>query len=67
MNSSTKPKKKFEMFSKSRKDLSKYAPRIITTTINVDKIKDVIGPGGKMINKIITASIMIINYISFML
>ena len=36
-----------------RKELSKYAPRIITTTISVDKIKDVIGPGGKMINKII--------------
>ena len=38
-----------------RAELSKYAPRIITTTINVDKIKDVIGPGGKMINKIIDA------------
>ena len=36
-----------------RKELSKYAPRIITTKIDVDKIKDVIGPGGKMINKII--------------
>ena len=36
--------------------LSKYAPKIITTTINVDKIKDVIGPGGKMINKIIDAT-----------
>ena len=36
-----------------RPELSKYAPRIITTVINVDKIKDVIGPGGKMINKII--------------
>lgn len=39
-----------------RAELSKYAPRIITTTINVDKIKDVIGPGGKMINKIIDAT-----------
>ena len=39
-----------------RKELSKYAPRIITTTIDVDKIKDVIGPGGKMINKIIDAT-----------
>jgi len=37
-----------------RKEVSKYAPRIINTTINVDKIKDVIGPGGKMINKIIS-------------
>lgn len=39
-----------------RAELSKYAPRIITTTINVDKIKDVIGLGGKMINKIIDAT-----------
>lgn len=37
----------------SRSDLSKYAPRIILMNINPDKIKDVIGPGGKMINKII--------------
>ncbi len=36
-----------------REDISKYAPRIVATTIKVDKIKDVIGPGGKMINKII--------------
>ena len=36
-----------------RKELSKYAPKIITTKIDVDKIKDVIGAGGKTINKII--------------
>ncbi len=36
-----------------RKELSKYAPKIICFTINPDKIKDVIGSGGKMINKII--------------
>jgi len=36
-----------------RADLSPYAPRIITIMINPDKIRDVIGPGGKMINKII--------------
>ena len=36
-----------------RKDLSEYAPKIITTNIDPDKIRDVIGPGGKMINKII--------------
>ena len=35
------------------KDLSKYAPRIISMHIDPDKIRDVIGPGGKMINKII--------------
>ena len=36
-----------------RENLSKYAPRIIQFTINPDKIREVIGPGGKMINKII--------------
>ena len=36
-----------------RADLSKYAPRIVTININPEKIRDVIGPGGKMINKII--------------
>jgi len=34
-------------------ELSQYAPRMIVLTINPDKIKDVIGPGGKVINKII--------------
>ncbi len=41
------------VISEPRKELSKYAPKIVTTKIPVDKIKDVIGPGGKMINKII--------------
>ena len=41
------------VISKPRKEISKYAPRIVSTKIKVDKIKDVIGPGGKMINKII--------------
>lgn len=36
-----------------RKVMSPYAPRIITLHINPDKIRDVIGPGGKMINQII--------------
>lgn len=39
--------------SEYRKELSRYAPKITKTKISVDKIKDVIGPGGKMINKII--------------
>ncbi len=39
--------------SKPREEISKYAPKIITTKIKVEKIKDVIGPGGKVINKII--------------
>ncbi|MFA5986459.1 MAG: polyribonucleotide nucleotidyltransferase [Parcubacteria group bacterium] len=34
-------------------DLSPFAPRIITMQINPDKIRDVIGPGGKVINDII--------------
>ena len=41
------------VISKPRDEVSIYAPRIITTTIDPEKIKDVIGPGGKMINKII--------------
>lgn len=41
------------VIEKPREELSKYAPKIITIKIPVDKIKDVIGPGGKMINKII--------------
>ncbi len=36
-----------------RAELSKYAPRIITIQIPVDKIREVIGSGGKVINKII--------------
>ncbi|QBJ82241.1 Polyribonucleotide nucleotidyltransferase [Bacillus subtilis] len=39
--------------SESRKELSQYAPKILTMTINPDKIRDVIGPSGKQINKII--------------
>ena len=41
------------VIDKPRADISKYAPRIVISQIAVDKIKDVIGPGGKMINKII--------------
>ncbi len=36
-----------------REELSTYAPKIYTMQINPDKIRDVIGPGGKVINKII--------------
>ncbi len=36
-----------------RTELSPYAPRIIMLTINPEKIRDVIGPGGKVINEII--------------
>ena len=37
----------------ARPELSEYAPRIVIFKINQDKIRDVIGPGGKVINKII--------------
>ncbi len=41
------------VISEPRKEISKYAPRIVTTQIKVEKIKDVIGKGGETINKII--------------
>lgn len=39
--------------SSTREDLSAYAPKIKVMTIKVEKIRDVIGPGGKQINEII--------------
>jgi len=39
-----------------RTELSKYAPRIVSIQINPEKIRDVIGPGGKIINEIIDAT-----------
>lgn len=39
--------------SEPRVELSAYAPKILTMSINPDKIRDVIGPSGKQINKII--------------
>ncbi len=42
-----------KQIEKPRAEISKYAPKILTTKISVDKIKDVIGTGGKVINKII--------------
>ncbi|AYB43520.1 polyribonucleotide nucleotidyltransferase [Paenibacillus lautus] len=42
-----------EAIQKPRETLSQYAPKIITMQINPDKIRDVIGAGGKIINKII--------------
>ena len=45
--------KMLETLEKPREQLNKYAPKIITFMINPDKIREVIGPGGKMINKII--------------
>jgi polyribonucleotide nucleotidyltransferase len=42
-----------ETLAATRTDVSRHAPRIITIKIPVDKIRDVIGPGGKMIRSII--------------
>jgi polyribonucleotide nucleotidyltransferase len=45
--------KMHDTLSQSRSDVSMHAPRIVTIRIPVDKIRDVIGPGGKMIRSII--------------
>jgi polyribonucleotide nucleotidyltransferase len=42
-----------ETIAEPRKELSPYAPKILTLTINPEKIRDVIGPQGRVINKII--------------
>ncbi len=42
-----------EVLPQPRKELSPFAPRILTLQINPEKIREVIGPGGKVINKII--------------
>lgn len=41
------------VIEKPRENISIYAPRITTLMVNPDKIRDIIGPGGKMIKKII--------------
>ena len=46
-------KKVLEAIGSPRKDLSKYAPKIKSIIIDKDKIRNVIGPGGKIIKKII--------------
>ncbi|MBB6690816.1 polyribonucleotide nucleotidyltransferase [Cohnella xylanilytica] len=45
--------KMLEVMKEPRKELSPYAPKIVTMRIHPDKIRDVIGSGGKVINKII--------------
>jgi polyribonucleotide nucleotidyltransferase len=47
-------KKMAEAIEKPRPELSPHAPRIVTIFINPDKIRDVIGPGGKVIRKIVS-------------
>lgn len=50
-----------ETISAPRPNLSDYAPRIFTMQISTDKIRDVIGPGGKVINRIIDETGVDIN------
>src|SRR6266545_1874935 len=42
-----------EALNAPREELSKHAPRIFTLTVKTDRIRDIIGPGGKMIRAII--------------
>jgi len=42
-----------ELLAEPRAEISRYAPRILTMQIPVDKIRDVIGPGGKVIRSIV--------------
>jgi polyribonucleotide nucleotidyltransferase len=42
-----------EAIEKPRSELSPYAPRVVTIQINPDKIREVIGPGGKVIRAIV--------------
>ncbi len=42
-----------KIIAKPKEEMSPYAPRITAFKINTDKIRDVIGPGGKVINEII--------------
>ncbi len=42
-----------EVLAKPRPEISKYAPRIFTMQIPIEKIRDVIGPGGKVIRSIV--------------
>ncbi len=46
--------KMLAVISEPRKQLSRYAPKIITLQIHPDKIRDVIGPSGRVINQIIS-------------
>ncbi|MHB1340206.1 MAG: polyribonucleotide nucleotidyltransferase [Coriobacteriia bacterium] len=48
--------KMLESIAEPREDLSEFAPRVITIKIPTDKIRDVIGPGGKVIRGIIEAT-----------
>jgi len=49
------------VIEKPKEAISEYAPKIVNFKINPDKIKDVIGPGGKIIKKIIADTGVTIN------
>jgi polyribonucleotide nucleotidyltransferase len=53
--------KMLEVLPEPRSDISKYAPRIVTVQVKVDKIRDIIGPGGKTIRAIIEQTGCAIN------
>ena len=53
--------KMLEVLPEPRGDISKYAPRIVTMQVKVDKIREVIGPGGKTIRAIIEQTGCAIN------
>jgi len=53
--------KMLEVLAEPRADISKYAPRIVTVQVKVDKIRDIIGPGGKTIRAIIEQTGCMIN------
>jgi polyribonucleotide nucleotidyltransferase len=44
--------KMLETIRESRKDISPYAPKVLTIKINPDKIREIIGPGGKTVRAI---------------
>jgi len=45
-----------KVIDKPRSELSKYAPKVVAMDVPLDKIGDIIGPGGKVIRKIIDAT-----------
>ena len=49
-------KKMIAVISTPKKDISTFAPRITTIKVDADKIREIIGPGGKMIRKITAES-----------
>jgi len=53
--------KMLEVLAEPRADISKHAPRIVTMQVKVDKIREVIGPGGKTIRAIIEQTGCVIN------